>query len=65
MRIYHLIKTFRRRKDIVFNKLKHDNTYLVQFDKFGQEILMKLLGKIIIKLKSLSDLFMVQKMNKF
>lgn len=43
MRINHLIKTFRRKKDIVFNKLKHDNTYLVQFDKFGQNILKEII----------------------
>ena len=51
MRIYHLIKTFRRRKDIVFNKLKHDNTYLVQFDKFGQEILNEIIRKNNYKTK--------------
>ncbi len=39
MRMNHLIKTFKRRDTISFNKHKSSNNYIVQFDIFGKRIL--------------------------
>ena len=39
-RMNNLIKTFRNQKNISFNSNKFSNTYIVQFDEFGQTILI-------------------------
>ncbi len=43
MRMYHLIKTFKNKKNISFNKHRYDNYYLIQFDKYGEKVLNKIL----------------------
>lgn len=42
-RMNNLIKTFRNQKNISFNSNKFSNTYIVQFDEFGQTILEKII----------------------
>lgn len=42
-RINHLIKTFRK-KQYVFNKIKFNNHYIVQFDEFGKNKLKHILN---------------------
>lgn len=37
MRISHLIKAFRNKDFVSFNKNIYDNNYIVQFDKFGKD----------------------------
>lgn len=44
-RINNLLKTFRNDKLVSFNKFKHDNHYIVQFDKFGQDVLDRIISK--------------------
>ncbi len=44
-RFNNLIKTFRGDSDFIFNKIKSNNSYIVQFDTFGQKVLKKLLSK--------------------
>mgnify|MGYP001169372746 CR=1 FL=1 len=43
-RINHLLKTFRK-NEYVFNKITHDNHYIVQFDEFGKKQLNRILNK--------------------
>jgi len=43
MRMKHLLKTFKNTSNISFNKNKYDNNYIVQFDKFGEKILKKII----------------------
>lgn len=42
-RMNNLIKTFKKDKEVCFNKLKFDSTYLVQFDAFGQDLVDKII----------------------
>ncbi len=42
-RINNLIKTFKT-SDFVFNKIRHEFSYIVQFDKFGENILKKIIS---------------------
>ena len=42
-RINNLIKTFRPDSDYVFNRVKYENSYIVQFDDFGEKILKRIL----------------------
>jgi hypothetical protein len=41
----NLVKTFKDDKRFVFKKINYQNSYLVQFDKYGEVILKKLLKK--------------------
>ena len=41
-RINNLIKTFKT-SDFVFNKIRHEFSYIVQFDKFGENILKNII----------------------
>ncbi len=43
-RFNNLIKTFKGDPDFVFNRIKSNNSYIVQFDIFGEKILKKLLS---------------------
>ena len=43
-RINHLLKTFRK-SVYVFNKIRYDNHYIVQFDEFGKKQLNKILNQ--------------------
>ena len=43
-RMNNLIKTFKFDSQVSFNSLKYDNTYIVQFDNFGKEVLQKILN---------------------
>jgi hypothetical protein len=42
-RMNNLVIAFRDDPDFVFNKNQYRNSYIVQFDKFGEEILIKIL----------------------
>lgn len=42
-RMNNLVAAFRDDRDFVFNKNQYRNSYIVQFDKFGEEILNKIL----------------------
>ena len=69
MRINHLIKTFKNEKLATFNRIKHDHTYLVQFDDFGEEVLKKIIlknnpsSKVLIG--PLFDIQMDKKLNEY
>jgi hypothetical protein len=45
MRMNHLIKTYKRNKNICFNTHKYSNNYIVQFDYFGEKVLKKIIKK--------------------
>ncbi len=68
-RMNNLIKTFRNDKRFIFNKLNYRNSYLVQFDKYGEKILKKLILKYSdnqkILIGPLYDLRYEDKLNKY
>ena len=39
----NVIKTFKKNKKVKFNKLVYPNSYIVQFDNFGEDILKKII----------------------
>ena len=43
-RMNNLVKAFRDDPDVNFNSLKHNNTYVVQYDDFGKDIVKKVLN---------------------
>jgi hypothetical protein len=53
MRINHLIKTFRNKDCISFNKNIYENNYIVQFDEFGKRTLDSIIKKRTPKTKVL------------
>lgn len=42
-RMNNLLKTFKNDEGVSFNKLKYENSYIVQFDEFGQNVLQNIL----------------------
>lgn len=39
----NLVKTFKRDKQVSFNKIKHNNNYVVQYDDFGKSVVNKII----------------------
>ena len=68
-RMNHLVKTFKDDKRFVFNKTNYQNSYLVQFDNYGEVILKKLLKKYNenqkILIGPLYDLRYEEKLNNY
>ena len=44
-RMNNLIKSFKGKNNIVFNKFNYSNSYIVQFDWFGESVLNKLINE--------------------
>lgn len=44
MRVNHLIRAFRKNKNVTFNSIKHSSFYILQFDDYGEKIMKKIIN---------------------
>ncbi len=53
MRVNHLIRAFRKNKNVTFNSIKNSSFYILQFDDYGEKIMKKIINAKIPNTKIL------------